>query len=272
MIPAGPGASSARRALPALVALVVVASLAAVAPTAARAQAPAVPAVAEAAATLAATAPRGEDGQVLRVFEIRYRSVSEVTVLVSPLVSPGALLEMNAATRTVTVRDRPDVVRHVEEFLRQFDVPPHAVIVRIVVEKAERASRPGVDRGDDVATEASGWSFERLADTTLEVLERGHATQSFGPDATLEIHVRLDSVDAERRLMNFDEFRLARRAAVAGGATEPASPPSRELLSTALELQDRVGKVVMAARSAEADEGLVVRVIGLIRDGAVAER
>lgn len=200
----------------------------------------------------------------LRVFEIRYRDVTEVSLLVHPLLGPDAVLEMNSRTRTVTVRDRPDVVRQVADFIRQFDVPPHAAVVRIVVEKAERSE----ETGPEGFREFSSWTFSQLADTTIEVLERGHARQVFGPDDSLEIHVRLESVDPERRLMHFEEFSLARREP----GEEGAESRVRELLSTTLELEDRVGKVVMTASHEEAREALVVRVIGLVRERGTAVR
>lgn len=195
----------------------------------------------------------------MRVFEIRYRDASEVSILVQPALSPDAVLTVNRALRTVTVVDRPEVVRQVEEFIARFDVPPHAALVRIVLEKAERKAPAG--ETVDVAT--AEWTYRPLAETAFEVLERSELTQVFGPSDTYEIHVKLDSVDLERKLLHFTEFAVARRAE----SSEPGAPAARrDILRTSLDLQDRVGKVVMAARDPRADEALVLRVVGLVRE------
>jgi hypothetical protein len=220
-----------------------------------------------------ASRPAASDEKVLRVFEIRYRDVSEVSMLIQPALGP-TVLTVNRETRTITVVDRPDVVERVADFLRQFDVPPQAVVVRIVLEKAQRKDPPaGREIGGDSAFRNVGaWSYVPLADATMEVLERGQATQVIGPDGAFEVHVHLESVDPGRRTMRFDELRLSRRDAPAAGADGSTKPRMLPVLTTSMELHDRVDKVVMTARDPAADEALVVRIRGLIRQGAQETR
>ena len=214
-------------------------------------------------------APKAEpaDGRIVRVFEIRYQDVQDVSVILPSLLSDTNVLTVDRASHTVTVVDRPEFVQRVAEFLQQFDVPPHAVVVRIVLEKAERKAPAVAGDGLSLADETAAWKYTPLAETALEVLERGQATQVVGPDGAFEIHVSLGSVDASRKLMRFDEIKVSRLE-----RADAAAPPARrELFRTAVDLQDRVGKVVMAAHEEKADVALVVRVLGLIREGRAGQ-
>lgn len=227
----------------------VVAAAALAAAAGVRAQA--VPAAAPGAAAAAQ-----DPGKVVRVFEIRYRDVAEVSMLIQPALSP-AVLTVDRATRTVTVVDSPEVVRKVEAFLAQFDVPPDVVLVRIVLEKAQRTIRAvagPAGRPENPFQEAASWTYAPLGEALLEVLERGHATHVMGEDGQFEVHVHVDSVDPERHLIRLDELGVYRLA-----------PQRIALLSTSLDLDDRVGKTVMTARSEADDQALVVRVTGVIR-------
>lgn len=197
----------------------------------------------------------GTDETVQRIFAIQWRDTQDVQLLLSNELGID-VLHVNHRTRTVQVEARPEVVRKVEEWLRQFDVPPHAAVVRIVL---ERALRSGVPPGGELVVGAEQWTTQKLAETTLEVLERGEVTQVFGPqDGPFEVHVALTGVDVERRLMRFDRFAVGRR--------EEASGPYAQLLDTSLELAENRPKTVMTATDELADIALVVRVVGLIRD------
>ena len=200
--------------------------------------------------------------QVVRVFEVRYRDVTDVSVLIEPHLSPNALLAVNKRTNTVKVIDSPEVVRAIADFIAQFDVPPHAVIVRIVLEKAERAAPAG---GDKAFSDITAWTYRHLAETTLEVLERGETRQAFGPDGAFEIHLALASVDPARELMQFDHVAV-RKVDATLPATVTGKPAQRLLLDTSLQLQDGVGKMVMTASNESADVALVVRLTGLVGD------
>jgi hypothetical protein len=214
----------------------------------------------------AAAVARPTDDRIVQVCEIRHRDVNDVSLVLPSLMSDAGVMTVDRASRTVTVLDRPEFVERVKQFIAQFDVPPHAVLVRIVLEKATRTEAPGPEAADP-AREAAGWRMSPLADTTLEVLERGQATQVVGPDGTFEIHVELGSVDAERRTMRFDEIAVHRVQPTPATELGPPAPATRrEMFSTTLDLQDRVGKVVMATRDPSDDVALVVRVLGLIRE------
>jgi hypothetical protein len=204
------------------------------------------------------------DGRQVRVFEIRYQDVGDVSLMLPSLVSDTAVLTIDRASKTVTVVDRPELVQHVAEFLAQFDVPPHAVVVRIVIEKATRTA-PIPGDGLPLAQETAAWKYSPLAETTLEVLERGQATQVIGPDDAFEIHLKLDSVDMKRRVMRFDE--VAVRRLEKDPAAPSAEPARHDVFKTSVDLQDRVGKVVMASHDDTANVALVVRMLGLVRDG-----
>jgi len=209
----------------------------------------------------AATPTSASPDKQVRVFEIRYQDMKDISVILPTLLSDGHVLTVDAASRTVTVVDKPELVQRVAEFLAQIDVPPQAVLVRLVLEKAELPESSGQTDGGDLASQP--WRTSTLADTTFEVLERKEVTQSLGPDGAFEIRVRLGAVDAERRLMRFDEVSVSRRSVSPAGT--PAAP-AREIFRTPLEVQDRVVKTVMAAQDASADVALVLKVRALIRE------
>jgi hypothetical protein len=218
----------------------------------ARAQAPA-PAAPSASAS--ATAPAATD-RVVRVFEIRHADMQEVSLIVPTLLSDGNVLTVDAKSHTVTVVDSPEFVARVESWLQQFDVPRQAVLVRVVIEKAERSPQ---------ASDVPGWRYSPLAETTVEVQERGTTTQSIGPDGAFEIRVKLGSVDAARGLLHFDQVAVRRRdpALVAGAATPDAA--MRDLFATTIDAKDQVPKVVMATSDPSSDVALVLRLLAMIR-------
>lgn len=212
-------------------------------------------AAADASPAATTTAPANP---VVRVFEIRHADIQEVSLVLPTLLSDSNVLTVDRQSRTVTVVDEPEFVQRVAAWLEQFDVPPHAVLVRIVLEKAERAAVIPGDVG------AAGWKYSPLAETTLEVLERGQATQALGPDGAFEVRVRLGSVDVQRGTMHFDEVAVKHREP--GSVDAEGHAPLRELFSTSLDAKDRVGKVVMATRDPAADAAIVLRLLALIRD------
>jgi hypothetical protein len=216
--------------------------------------------LAAAQAPPAAPAEAASADKQLRVFEIRYQDMKDVSVILPTLLSDGHVLTVDAASHRVTVVDRPEFVQRVAEFLAQFDVPPQAVLVRLVLEKAEL---PEPVQGDGVDLASRPWKRSQLGETTFEVEERKEVTQSLGPDGAFEIRVRLGSVDVQRRLMRFDEVSVSRRTISPAGT--PAAP-AREIFRTPLEVQDKVGKTVMAAQDNSADVALVLKVLALIRE------
>jgi hypothetical protein len=212
-------------------------------------------------------AARPSDDRVVQVCEIRYQDVQSVSLILPSLMSDAGVLTVDRRTRTVTVVDHPEFVQRVKDFLAQFDVPPHAVLVRIVLEKAQR-QEPATG---DAAELGASWRYSPLAETTLEVLERGQASQVVGPDGAFEIVDALGAVDMARRVMRFDEIAVSRvEAPPATPLGPPPAPIRREIFKTALDVQDRVGKVVMATRDETSDVALVVRVLGLIRESGEA--
>lgn len=192
---------------------------------------------------------------IVRVFEIRHADMGEVALVLPTLLSGANVLTVDGTSRTVTVVDQPEFVARVESWLAQFDVPPDTVLVRIVLQKAERSGTATREVAGDA------WRYRELAETTVEVAERGHVTQALGTDGAFEIHVRLGSVDAEQGLLHFDEVAIRRRD------DTPGRPPSmRDVFSTSMDARNRVGKVVMATRDPAADEALVLRLLALIRE------
>ena len=131
-----------------------------------------------------AARPAGDD-RVVHVCEIRYQDVHSVSLVLPSLMSDAGILTVDRATRTVTIVDHPEFVQRVKDFVAQFDVPPQAVLIRIVLEKAQRqgaAAARGLSAAatgtDQLASDSTGWTYSPLAETTLEVLERGQATQA----------------------------------------------------------------------------------------------
>ena len=90
-------------------------------------------------AQAAAVAPATTSAPVVRVFQIQHADMAEVSLVIPTLLSDGNVLTVDNKTHTVTVVDRQEFVDRVEIWLLQFDVPPDQVLVRIVLEKAERS-------------------------------------------------------------------------------------------------------------------------------------
>ena len=82
--------------------------------------------------------PAGADDRIVHVCEIKYQDVQSVSLVLPSLMSDSGILTVDRASHTVTIVDHPEFVQRVKDFIAQFDVPPHAVLIRIVLEKAQR--------------------------------------------------------------------------------------------------------------------------------------
>ncbi len=206
--------------------------------------------------------------RVQRVFQIRWADTHDVYMILNEEKMGIHAITLLQNSRQVMVEARPDVIKRVEEWLRQVDVPPNVALVRIILERAERRSASAA--GGDLSSRMSGWTHRQLAETTFEIPERGEVRQTFGPDGVFELRVTLGSVDTERRLMHFDSVAVSRR--VPADPATGATAGTRELLRTSFDLHERVGRTVMAASDESADVALVVKAVGIIRESNPGRR
>lgn len=66
-----------------------------------------------------------------RVFTIRYRSVDDVYLLISPYLGPGGSIRAQPHQKTITVADAPETLIAVAKAIAAYDVPPRSVSVSV---------------------------------------------------------------------------------------------------------------------------------------------
>ena len=80
-----------------------------------------------------AVAAAATDGgaKEMRVFKLRFRPLSEAATLVEPLLSTDGSIVLQPRLNTLSVTDRPEVVKRVGDLLDSWDVPPASYQVGI---------------------------------------------------------------------------------------------------------------------------------------------
>jgi hypothetical protein len=71
----------------------------------------------------------GEDGLETRVFEIHFKEVSDIFLLIEGQVSMAGSIWMQPKLKTISVTDRPAVLERIATLIAEYDLPPRNVEV-----------------------------------------------------------------------------------------------------------------------------------------------
>jgi type II/III secretion system protein len=201
------------------------------------------------------------DGLTTRLFVLKYRGADEAYILVSPYLSPRGSIRSQPHQRTLTVVDTPEVVRHVEELIAGFDLPPRTVEVAVQLilassEKTSPAPAPPPIRGVIERLNAlnTRWSdYKLVGDARVLGTEGERSTLKVGEDYRVDF--RIDPIDEASRVIRFKPFELARREATVEGA-ERYTP----VLNTVLNLRDSQLFIVGASKMERSNRALFMTI------------
>ncbi|HYV19806.1 MAG TPA: secretin N-terminal domain-containing protein [Verrucomicrobiae bacterium] len=201
------------------------------------------------------------DGLVTRVFTLRYKSVDDAYLLVSPWLTPKGSLRAAPHQKTLTITDTPDGVKQAETLISGFDLPPRVVqvAVQLILASAEKNAivptpppiKGVVDRLNALSTR---WSdYKLVGDARVLGTEGERGTLKVGDD--YKVDFRIDQIADESRIIRFKPFELARKEAAVEGQ-ERYQP----VLNTVLNLRDSQLFIVGASKMEKADKALFMTI------------
>jgi hypothetical protein len=205
--------------------------------------------------------PAGTDGLVTRVFTLRYKSVDDAYLLVSPWLTPKGSLRAAPHQKTLTITDTPDGVKQAETLISGFDLPPRIVqvAVQLILASAEKNAivptpppiKGVVDRLNALSTR---WSdYKLVGDARVLGTEGERGTLKVGDD--YKVDFRIDQIADESHIIRFKPFELARKDPVTEGQ-ESYKP----VLNTVLNLRDSQLFIVGASKMERADKALFMTI------------
>jgi hypothetical protein len=150
-------------------------------------------------ATLAFLAACIEDRTEVRTITLDYLTSAQALALAGPYLSPdGKLFSSDAALNTITVRDRRDNVRQIQNLLNQRDASPQNVSLRFQVVRATKtgAVDPELARVSGALRELLRFEgYELVAQTVVSASERRVVEQSLSGGAfPLQLGVRINDI------------------------------------------------------------------------------
>lgn len=164
--------------------------------------------------TTPGTGDSGASRQELYAYSLRYQPPRDALEVIQKMLSPEGKVALRSGTRTLEIRDRPDILRQVGAFLRSFDHPPRTLDFEVMV---VRASSVPVSPQPPSSPEIPGELIQRwrklLRFQHYELLARARLEPRETENVTYEMdgyHVsfRMGTLLANRRIKLHD-FRLA---------------------------------------------------------------
>lgn len=205
--------------------------------------------------------PAGPDGLVTRSFTLRYKSVDDGYLLLSPWLTPKGSLRTQPHLKVITVTDTPEAVRQAETLLKGFDIPPRVVQVAVQLilastEKSPIVPTPPPIKGvvDRLNALSTRWSdYKLVGDARILGTEGERGTLKVGDD--YKVDFRIDQIADESRIIRFKPFELQRRDLLPEGQ-ERYQP----VLNTVLNLRDSQLFIVGASKMERSDRALFMTI------------
>jgi hypothetical protein len=217
--------------------------------------------VALAAPALLGASDPAASGLVSRAFTLRYKSVDEAYILVSPWLTPRGSIQSQPHQRMLTVVDTPEALKHIGDLVAGFDLPPRTVevAVQLILASSEKGSpdpTPPPIRGviEKLNALNTRWSDYRLVgDARVLGTEGERSTLRVGDDYRVEF--RIDQIADESRVIRFKPFELAHRDLTVEG-NERFAP----VLDTVLNLRDSQLFIVGASKMERSNRALFMTI------------
>ena len=183
-------------------------------------------------------APTGPRGIGMRVYNLRYRKVDDVYILISPYVGPRGTVKMQPSKKMLTVMDLPENLSRISGIIGTYDVPPRSVEVQVQLIMASSAPSPASPpppiRGviDRLTALSTRWNDYRLLGNARVLGTEGEPSSlNVGDDYRVDF--RIDQVSDETKVIRFKPFELQRREPSVEGP-ERYTP----VMNTVLNLRD----------------------------------
>jgi type II/III secretion system protein len=196
-----------------------------------------------------------------RVFNIRYRSVDEVYMMISPVLGPHGSIRAEPHQRTITVVDAPGTLDTIARTIAAYDVPPRSVEVAIQLIMASSspvppAPAPPTIRGviDKLTALSTRWNdYRMVGDARVLGTEGERSSLRVGDD--YKVDFRIEQVSEESRTIRFKPFELQKREPAVEGGERFGS-----VMSTVLNLRDSQLFIVGASRMERSNRALFMTI------------
>lgn len=201
-----------------------------------------------------------------QVFTIRYRSVDEVYLLISPLLGPSGSIRTRPGTRTVAVTETPAALSQIAEQIAAYDVPPRSVEVSVQlilasIGQGTSDAPPPPIRGviDRLNALSTRWQDYRLLGDARVMGTEGESSLVQVGDS-YRVAFRIDRVTDENRLIRFKPFELQRREPAVEGMERYSS-----IMNTVLNLRDSQLFIVGASKMERSNRALFMTVTAALQ-------
>ena len=196
-----------------------------------------------------------------KVFTIRYKSVDDVYLLLSPSLGPRGSIRAQPHLKTLTVVDAPENLARMADLVASYDLPPRSVQVSVQLilassgpgstEPAPPPIRGVIEKLNALSTR---WNDYRLVgDARVMGTEGERSSLRVGDDYRVEF--RIEQISEDSRVIRFKPFELARREPAVEGDERYAS-----IMNTVLNLRDQQLFIVGASKMERSNRALFMTI------------
>jgi len=221
-------------------------------------------------AALCLPAPAGaasEEGLETRIFNVRFKPVEEVILLIEPYIGERGSYMVQPRLKAITIRDEPERVARIEGIIARFDQPPRSV--RLVIQLLDAAEAPPVDaprrgRGTRVPSlidDVTKWSEVSVIGSASIIGVEG-ASSTLNISDRFRVRFSVATVAEPQGVARFDRFALDRIVKEADGSQRFVP-----IWDTVLNLRDGRPLFIGATRSQDSQRALFLSVTATLEPG-----
>ena len=199
----------------------------------------------------------------IRVFQIHFKEVSDIFLLIEGQVGETGSLWMQPKLKTISVTDTPEVLDRIEQMIAEYDLPPRNVEISIRLILASTSEpvdndhppriRDIIRKIDQVTTR---WGNYRLLGSATVIGTEGERSElRFGDDYRIGFQIEFAGERQGVVTVRLADFSLDRRQALPDGK-EDFVP----VLSTSLNLRNELLYILGASKHEGYDRVLFVTV------------
>jgi hypothetical protein len=200
-----------------------------------------------------------DDGLSARIFNIRFKSVEDVVLLIEPYIGERGSYMVQPRLKAITVRDEVDRLARIADLIASFDQPPRSVRLVIQLLDAVEAPATGSRRGtkgtrlDSVLGVTKWTDYSVLGEASIVGVEGAQSALNLSDRYRVRFNV--DAVAERQQVVKFDRFALDRITRADDG--EIRYTP---ILDTALNLHDGQRLLLGITNSRESARALFLSV------------
>lgn len=194
-----------------------------------------------------------------RIFNIRFKSVEDVVLLIEPYIGDRGSYMVQPRLKAITVRDEAQRLERIEELISSFDQPPRSVRLVIQLLEGVKASEARSRRGTagtrlDPPPSVTQWTeYSLLGEASVIGVEGAQSALALSD--RYRIRFRVDAVAHRQGVVRFDRFALERIARDQGGTVRYIP-----ILDTAVNLYEGQKLFLVITNSQESARALFVSV------------